>query len=188
MSGFPEVAVAYNPALQYSDLLGWTFDIEGGLAQWATVSAAATLQLVRIPLPAALTVTNMLIFTGGTTGVALTHSYLGIYQSNGTVIGQTADQSTPWTSPYNKCTAALVGGPYACSPLGANDFLWVAPYIGTASTLPTFYGGTGGIGYGFGAAARARQGRYAVADTATLPSIIPANIVMNAVDIWMGLS
>ena len=35
---------------------------------------------------------------------------------------------------------------------------------------------------------RQRQGTYAVADTATLPSITPASIVTAGVPFWMGIS
>ena len=39
MSGFPKVAVASNPALQYNDLLGWTYDPE--MASATTVAPSA---------------------------------------------------------------------------------------------------------------------------------------------------
>ena len=180
-----------NQALAYNDLLGWNFDQDLINADNLTVSAAASLQLVRIPLPSAITVTNILLETGGTGGVTLTHSYLGLYTSAGTLIGQTADQSTAWAIPnlYTPYTIALVGGPFVVTPLAANDFVWGALYIGTAGTLPKFMGfANAGITLAGTTASRARQGHYAVANTATLPSITPASITQANVQIWLGIN
>jgi hypothetical protein len=192
MSGFPKVAVASNPALQYNDLLGWTYDPAMAGATGVTLSAAATLQLGRIPLPAAMTVTNVIVNGGSVPGVTLTHSYLALFKSDGTIIGQTADQSTPWQSAsYAIDVLPLVGGPYVCTPLGANDFLWPAVYVGTAVTLPSFYGLANTALPAFQlpvSVARSRQGRIAQANTATLTSIVPANIAQNYMSIWMGIS
>jgi hypothetical protein len=181
-------ALDYN-AMQYQDLLGWTFDPNMAQNNFLAPTAAATLQLARIPLPAALTVTHVCLAVASTAGVNLTHSYAALYKSNGVLIGQSADQSAVWTSPYAFQSLVLVGGSYVCTPLAANDFLWAAIYIGTATTLPTFYSASGSLGGQYTSAARARQGTYAVVDTPTLPSITPASISLNgAVTFWMGIS
>jgi hypothetical protein len=190
MSGFPKVAVASNPALQYNDLLGWTFDPAAMTLAYTYLAAHLTLE--RIPLPASITVTNILILGGGTAGVSLTNSFVGLYQSNGTILGQSADQSTAWESAYSSAPIALVGGPYVCTPLAANDFLWVAYYVGIAVTMPSFY--SAGIEAAFPAmtAARTRFGKMSLANTATLPSITPANIQgmagQGVQPVWMAIS
>ena len=176
-----------NEALRYSDLLGWAFDPFIINTSGATPTAAARVQLVRIPLPGPISVTNVLVYTGASGGVTLTHSYLGLYTSAGTVIGQTADQSTAWTSNYQILTTPLVGGPFAVTPLAANDFVWAALYVGTAGTLPQFWG-NGSPGNLFDTASRARQGTYAVANTATLPNITPASVVRAGGGIWLAIN
>jgi hypothetical protein len=181
---------ALNPALQYQDLLGWTFDpvsIDGNL----NYNGAAQLMLSRIPLPASITVTNV-ITNLKTLGLTLTHSYLALFKSDGTVIGQTADQSTAWgalgaTGFY---TLPLAGGPYVCTPLAANDFLWAAWYVGTAVTAPSFPVAADNytsilIGQ---TAARLRSGTIAQANTATLGSIVPGNIYPSGSLYWFGIS
>jgi hypothetical protein len=180
----------YN-ALQYNDLLGWSFDpaIAGGSGSG---QPPANINLYRIPLPAPITITNLLICTHAVAGVLLTHSYLALFKSNGTIVGQTADQSANFmANTYHLTTAALVGGPHAVSPLAANDFVWAALYIGTAGTMPTFQGDPGCNVMNAGVtAARARSGYIGQADTATLVSITPANINLpgSGNDIWMGIS
>jgi hypothetical protein len=180
-----------NPALQYNDLLGWSFDpaIAGGSGSG---QPPAYINLYRIPLPTPITITNLLICTHARAGVLLTHSYLALFKSDGTIVGQTADQSANFmANTYTLTTAALVGGPHAVSPLAANDFVWAALYIGTAGTMPTFQGDLGCNVMNAGVtAARARSGYIGQADTATLVSITPANINLpgSGNDIWMGIS
>jgi hypothetical protein len=182
-------ALDYN-AMQYNDLLGWTFD-PAAMTLYTYTYSAAHLTLERIPLPASITVTNILIL-GANAGVSLTNSFVGLYQSNGTILGQSADQSTAWESANSSAPIALVGGPYVCTPLAANDFLWVAYYVGTAVTMPSFY--SAGVEASLPAmtAARTRFGKMSLANTATLPSITPANIQGMAgtgiQPVWMAIS
>jgi hypothetical protein len=180
----------YN-SMQYNDLLGWTFD---GYLSSSNVAptAVASIQLLRIPLPAQLTVTNVLMAVA-IIGLTLTHSFLALFKSDGTVIGQTADQSTAWGtggSNYAQFVLPLAGGPKVCTPLAANDFLWAGLYIGTAATLPTFPGlAATSSSQANLARSRLRCGTYAVADTATLPSIVPGSITnYPTAAIWFGLS
>ena len=179
-------------ALQYNDLLGWTFD--GEIANTVLApTAAGYLSLGRIPLPAPMTVTNLLVVAGNVPGVTLTHSFLALFKSDGTVIGQTVDQSTAWSTgytAYNLYTLPLAGGPYVCSPLTTNDFLWAAIYCGTAVTLPRFYGAPNGVNPAFSvtSSARARMGFIGQANTATLGNIIPVNITPDTPALWFGIS
>jgi hypothetical protein len=180
----------YN-SMQYNDLLGWTFDPQlvslgnnGGLPQAAMVSVG------RIPLPAAMTVTNViadLVILGAT----LTHSFLALFKSDGTVIGQSADQSAAWGvgGAVQVYTLPLAGGPYVCTPLAANDFLYAAAYCGTAVTLPKFQiGYVGNLDFLTGPP-RCRAGVITQADTGALTNINPANISNGyGVPMWFGIS
>jgi hypothetical protein len=188
MSGFPKVAVASNPALQYNDMLGWTFD-PGGQNNSAALYAAATLYLGRIPLPATTTITNILTYVA-TLGLTLTHSFLALFTSTGTVIGQSADQSAAWGSlgSAQLYTLPLVGGPYVCAPLTANDFLYAGIYCGTFVTAPTILG-AGGHLQSITPAPRMRGGNIGQANTATLANIIPANMNNNVNFLpWLAIS
>jgi hypothetical protein len=178
----------YN-ALQYSDLLGWSYD-PGMVNSVGAVDAATDIELARIPLPAQLVVTNVMIYFA-IAGLTLTNSFLALFKSDGTVIGQSADQSTAWGAGGSRGLKilALAGGPYTCTPLAANDFLWAAWYVGTATTMPQFcyvipsYADTfmGTI------ASRTRTGYIAQANTPTLGSIIPANISPHSQEFWFGI-
>jgi len=181
---------ALNPALQYNDLLGWTFD--GGAAGCAyNNQGAAYVILNRIPLPAAITVTNVLINLT-VFGVTITHSFLAIFNSAGTIIGQTADQSTAWMGggALGLYTLPLVGGPYLCAPLGANDFLWAAFYCGTGATRPSFSQSQGNspIPVAGCTTARLRCAYINQSNTATLGNISPAGLTALAAPYWMAIS
>jgi hypothetical protein len=182
-------ALDYN-AMQYNDLLGWTFDPALTAGTGNSISTA-NLQYCRIPLPGSLTVTNVLCNVMAL-GVTLTHSYLALYKSNGVPVGQSADQSTAWetggaTGVY---TLPLVGGPYACTPLAANDFLWGAIYIGSFVSSPAFacaypLGQDNNIGT---TVSRARSGYIFMGNLATLPSFAVAGGAADIALYWLGIS
>jgi hypothetical protein len=181
---------ALNPALQYNDLLGWTFE-PGGVNTSGVLASAATIYLARIPLPVALTVTNVLMINQST-GLVLSHSFAALFMSNGVIVGQTADQSIVWGTGgpgYNQ-RLALSGGPYICTPLAANDFVWAAIYVGTSTgTLPAFDINNAYFNNMGPVASRSRFGSIAQANTATLGNIIPANITPSAAySPWMAIS
>ncbi len=98
-----------------------------------TAPSAQQLQLVRLHLPVAATVTNLVLFVQSVTGVSLTsgENFAGLYTSSGTLLSATADQSTDWTTTGTKPMALVT--PQACA---AGDY-----YLGffvNGSTLPTF--------------------------------------------------
>jgi hypothetical protein len=191
MSGFPKAAVAYNPALQYNDLLGWSCDPAACYSTLALYPGAANLALSRIPLPTSMTITNVLALITAL-GVTLTHSFLALFKSNGVVIGQSADQSINWKTGGSAglYTLPLAGGPFVCTPLGANDFVWAAIYIGTGVTMPTFVVDDPAYGaMNFGTTtARSRNASIAQADTPTLASFSPAGLTVQGQELWMGIS
>jgi hypothetical protein len=176
--------------MQYNDLLGWTYD-PVSINSSNNYAGAAQVMVSRIPLPAVMTVTNVLAQVI-VLGLTLTHSFLALFKSNGTVIGQSADQSTAWgaVGATGLYTLPLVGGPYVCTPRAANDFLWAAWYVGTATTAPSFSvnaNSSGGVLIGE-TAARIRSGTIAQANTATLGSIVPGSINSSGTTYWFGLS
>ena len=178
-----------NPALQYNDLLGWTSDPSVGI-QGVILSLSATVFVHRIPLPAPITVTNLLI---ACSALGLTLSYVALFKSDGTIIGQSADQSTAWgaTGALGLYTLPLVGGPHVCTPLAANDFLWAGVYVGTAATRPGFQVIHNSYGYLFNvgcSTARSRTAYVAQSNSPTLISFVPSSLATTNPFAWMGLS
>ena len=181
-------ALDYN-AMQYNDLLGWSSDLSAGNSYGL---GAGNVYLSRIPLPAAVTVTNV-IGVVVSLGTVLTNAYLGLYKSNGVLIGQSADQSTAWetggaTGIY---TLPLTVGPTVCTPLAANDFVWGALYVGTFSTGPTIAGNADGMAAmsNLGCTASRARGAYqSIGNVATLPALTPASNILFPTILFSGLS
>lgn len=141
---------------------------------------------MKIPLLRGLSVTNIIVALGAY-GTVLTNSFVSLWNSSGTQIGQSADQSTAWESggdTLGNVVVPLGSGPFYCPPLKANDVLYAGIYVGTATTLPKFYSApTAGL---FGANANNRSFNKAVANTATLGNITGLN--SNFSCFWLGLS
>jgi hypothetical protein len=169
-------------------ILGWNFDpVAIGASQ---IMTAATLYLAKIPVPAQMSVTNVLAFLS-VNGATLTHAYAALYKSDGTKIGQSADQSSVWnTGAVKLTTTALSGGPFTVTPLAADDFVWAALYVGTATTPPTFYRtAVNNAAFNISlSVSLSRWAQQAVADTANLPSITPSSNTASSNTFWMGIS
>lgn len=108
---------AYDPALAVNN---------------STPSAAGTIQLAKVVIPGALTVTSAVlhVITAGS-GLTSGQCFAAIYQ-NGSLVGVSADQSTAWASTGTK-TMALAAGPYTLTAGYAYIAFW---YNGT--TGPAF--------------------------------------------------
>ena len=118
-----------------SGYLAWNFD--PALITVDTVFSGGTVYLIRVNIRAPVTATNVILYleVQGTTLTA-SENYAGLYNSAGTLIGATADQSTAWSTAGNAGTfrvMALAGGPYALS----TGFCWAA-FTSSGSTLPRF--------------------------------------------------
>jgi hypothetical protein len=181
---------ALNPALQYNDLLGWTFDPVGALSNNTPYGGNDRVTLGRIPLPAAMTITNVLAVVTGL-GTVCVNSFLALYKSDGTVIGQSADQSTAWKTggATGLYTLPLVGGPYLCTPLAPNDFLWAGLYVGSCVSGVNFATNQGGgTGFNTSTISRARFAYYVLGNTPTLTSFTPSTLNFANLGYWFGLS
>lgn len=167
-------------------LLAWNYDV--GLSSNSTAPTTNVVNLVRINIRQAISVTNVLI--GVTTaGGTLTsgQNFVGLYNSAGTLIGTSADQTTAWGTTGLK-TAALTGGPFA---LAAGTFVWAAIVSNTGATTPALFRtaslNAAGMNAGF-AAATARWATNGTATTALAGTITPASNVVAGVGYWAGVS
>jgi hypothetical protein len=176
---------------QYNDLLGWSFDLAEASGNTA-LAAAGYLCLVRIPLPYTMSITSIHFYLH-TIGATLTNSFVALYSSAGTLIGQSVDQSSAWGTggTAGALSVALAGGPFICSPLAANDFVWAGFYVGASSAaFPAFdiAAQSSNVVANIGTTtARYRSVEQYQASTAALANINPA---ANATGYlyWVGLS
>jgi len=106
-----------------------TWSLDPALASSSSVFTAGVLQLVKVKLPVAATISNIGIVVS-TAGNTLTNSYLALYDSTGTRQGVTADQSSSWTT-AGVYTPALVT-PYSA----AAGVYYVGILVGSATTVP----------------------------------------------------
>lgn len=167
-------------------LLAWNYDI--GLAGNAAAPSNNVVNLIRINIRQAISVTNVIL--GVTTaGVGLTsgQNFAGIYNSSGTLIGTTADQSGNWNSAGLK-TMALTGGPFA---LAAGTFIWVAVVTNFATSGPLFPRSCSlnqNIPNAGFTVSTARWATNGTATTALANSITPSSNVLAGVGFWAALS
>lgn len=184
---------AFQEAKRCNDLLGWTFD-PTALVSGNVLGAAARLFLAKIPLPRQISVTNVILSLQAAAGSTLTHCYAALFKSDGTIIGQSADQSALWQSGASAAlkTIALASGPFTVTPLAANDFVWAGIYVGTAAgTLPAFHRGfsssSGLTNVGL-TTARSRSAQLDIADTTTLTNITPSGLTPASAPYWAAIS
>jgi hypothetical protein len=162
----------------------WTMDI--GVIGGNAVPTSGTLNLARVHLPTAQSITNVLlyVFTNGT-GLTANQCYAALYTSAGAKVDITADQSTPWASTGLK-TMALAGGAYSAA---AGDY-YVAWWSNTGTSNPAFL--RGGTAANVNAGLSAPNFRFATADTGlTTAGTIPLSFGTQAAannGWWAGLS
>lgn len=165
--------------------LGWSFD--PGATSGSTAMTVNNLYLTRIEVHRPISVTNIVV--GYTTaGSALTSGecFAGLYNSSGTLIGTTADQSAAWVATAQKMLPmALVGGPYSLNP----GFYWGA-LLAQGSGGPTFQRGAtpanpaGYLNAGL-SASQYRIGNLNGTFTSLPSSFTPSSIVQTTVQAWL---
>jgi hypothetical protein len=162
--------------------LGWSFDPALSSANLAP-SGAGVLQLMRLKVPKASTITNLLVNVT-VAGATLTNSYAALYNAAGTQQGVSTDQSTPWTSTGVKTIA--LGSPVAVT---AGTY-YAAILVATATTLPQFRGGSGTVGTANAGITTApfRCGTIGSSLTAAPASYTPSSMSTNNFPFWVGLS
>lgn len=150
-------------------LRAWPFDPATNLV--AQVLTTGLLEMVKLPIRTATTITNIVaaISTAGT-GLTASQNWAGLYNSAGTLLSQTADQTTAWASTGMK-TMALA----APQSVAAGNY-YVA-FVSNGTTPPQMPRGSSlGIGADLlNVGLTAATGRYATAGTVTT---LPASVTM----------
>lgn len=177
-----DVAMASNIEVKPSNhnLIGWTFDPLIANNNYA-LQAAGTLYGVRIYIGKATTISNVIIGVQ-TAGGTLANSYVALYQ-NGTLLTQSADQSTSWQSTGMKTIAIT---PQSVSKGSVDVVFW----CGSWATAPNFYRAGGQTGTLHTVGQSTTEIRFFSADTGkttTAPGTLGAKTAL-IVAYWVGLS
>jgi hypothetical protein len=165
------------------NLLGWTYDPICLAGSNVALATAGKLYLFKIKIVEAMSITNI-IADCVAAGTSLTSGqcFVALYQ-DGSLIGQSADQSTAWASTGIK-TMALAGGPFAVSAGYVYAAFW---FNGT--TGPAFYRSSG-LTEMHNVGLTAANSRFASSDssvTTTAPASLGTKTAIN-IAVWVGLS
>lgn len=161
-------------------LIAWSYDISN--ATLNTQPTAGTLSMVRLPIPAATTVTNVILAVA-TAGSGLTSGqcFAGLFNSSRVLLSSTADQSTSWNS-----TGAKIMPLAAAQAVTPGDYFVGFFYNGT--TAPAFARAASApfINLGLSTA----NSRYATADTGRTTSLpaTAATLAAGTIAYWVGVS
>jgi hypothetical protein len=170
--------LSFQPLTNDSGYLAWTFD-PAQVSATGIAPGSGVVNLAKVLVPQPISVTNVVLYvTSAGSSLTAGQSFAGLYNSAGTLIGTTADQSSAWTSTGRK-SMALTGGPFTLTP----GYYWVAFYsVGTTPPSfgknnnaldATFYNGTL-------SAARYRFATNGTATTALAATITPgSNTALN---------
>jgi hypothetical protein len=172
----------WNPSDQ--GLVTWTMDVMTATAN-SILPAQGTLYLVRVHVPVAATVRNILAaITNAGSGLRSGQCFAGVWNaSGGARVGVTADQAAGWATTGVK-TMALAG----TVSLTAGDY-----YIGlyaNGTTLPHFARGNNQIGGAFANAGMSGNFRVATANTGltTIPPTSLGTLTLSNTAWWLALS
>jgi parallel beta-helix repeat protein len=172
----------WNPSDQ--GLVTWTMDVMVATAN-AILPAAGTLYVVRVHVPVAVSVRNILAaVTSGGTGLKAGQCLAGLWNAfGGALVGVTADQSADWAAAGLK-TMALT----CAVNLTAGDY-----YIGlyaNGTTLPAFARGNNQIGGAFVNAGMSGNFRVATANTGltTTPPATLGTLTAASTAWWLAVS
>jgi hypothetical protein len=172
-----------------SGALAWDFDPALLVGAGSLLGTTGQTNLCRINVRRGITVTNVVVFLNSNgSGLTASQSFVGLFNSSGTLIGASADQSTNWGAGAPKLvTAALSGGPYALLP----GFYWVGILSNWTTTAPGFgraqnFNSTiANFGVGSGALARFAT----VSGTGTsLASFTPSASTVSGAAFWVALT
>jgi hypothetical protein len=149
------------------------------------IMTAGTLYLARLPVRAAITITNLIFEVSAVAVGASAGTFAGLYSSAGVLLSGSADVNGSF----------LAAGPATCAlsapqSLAAGGFVWAALLANFATTQPTLLKGATATGNVPNVGLSAAAYRFAVNGTvlASLPgSVTPAsNSAAGLLTLWCG--
>jgi hypothetical protein len=171
----------WGPPEQWTGLKAATFDPR--IPQNATALSTGVISLFEVVVPESFLCSKIHAAISTTAGVGLANSFAGIYDDQGNLVGQSADQSSSWQSTGAKEVSLITP-----VMLQGQRRYYVALLIGTAGTQPTWAraGNLASANAGVGAPFRA-------ATTGSGLSALPSSIALAGVSasfqaLWVGLS
>ncbi len=115
-------------------------DFEGAALSNAPALTAGVVYVFKIPVPSPITITNVLAYvnTGGST-LTTAQNFSAVFNSAGTRLGLSADQTTPWATSGVKTMALTVDGGQSLTVGGAGQWVYAA-LLSNGTTPPVFAG------------------------------------------------
>lgn len=161
----------WRPADQAA--LAWSFDFSivptGGTVTNAAQPNNSSVRVAKVGIRNPMTISNITVSVS-TAGVALTagQNFVGLYDTAGNLVAQSADQTTAWGTTGLKTAALTV--PYAS---GAG-YLYAA-LLCNGATPPAFYAAAtpSGLALNFGLATAAARASFSPSSYTTLPATLP---------------
>lgn len=177
---------------QHHGVFGWNYDpaLSGG----SSVPLAGALFLVRVPVPEIITIGGVaiLVGTGGTGATALANCFLGVYNTAGTRLGASADQSAAWATSGFKSAAVTVDGGQSLSVGGPGVYVFAGILVGTQSTTNLSLGRLSNTTTAFLnanlSATTARWASNGSGQTALPTSVTMGSNTTNGNGFWVGLT
>ena len=147
-----------------------TWSIDAAFASSSSLPTAGVVNLVRVRVPHAATVTSVGLHVA-TAGATLTGCFAGLYNASGTRLGLTVDQSTAWTTGGFKDMALT-----SAASVSAGLY-YVSFVVGTATTAPAFARASSSSSANVGLSAPSL--RFALSGTGQ--TSLPASITMASI-------
>lgn len=176
-----------SPQPQDLGYLGWAYDSASLGGTGTALPAAGTVYLIKIPLrtPVSFSRVRLQLITPAA-GLTSGRNFVGVYSSQGALIGSSADQTAAWQGGSGVIDAKVSGSSAVTAGPG---FVWVAVLF-NGTTGPALDGSpaaSGLLANGRLTPATARFGSI-LTGQATLPaSITPASIALTAAQWWAAL-
>jgi len=185
-----------SPQPEDLGLAAWSYDpavASGTGTKMGTTgtAGAGVLQLIKIPLRAAKTITNVRLYLSAAgSGLTSNQNYVGVYSASGALFATSGGQASKWNNgPAGIVDAALQGGPFTVGGPGSGGFIWVA-ILWNGTTAPTFLR-TGnldpGCANGTLSAAQSRYGSVLSGLTSLPASVTPSSITQLACELWAAI-
>lgn len=162
-------------------LIAWSYQVD--LATSTTIPTAGTVQVVKVFVPVAATITNVCLYLStGSTGAS--NCYAALYNGSKSLLSQTADQATNWNAGGGTKVIALS----ASQAVTAGAYYVAFWYGATTTTGPSFLRNPSGGHINFNLTAA--NSRFATADTSITTTAPPTlgTFTANNFTFWVGLS
>lgn len=174
-----------DPVPADQNLIAWSMDpFNNSVAQ---VLTSGLLEMVRVHIPEDTTVTNIILgITTAGSGLTAGQNFAGLYDSAGTRLGVSADQTAAWGTSGVKTTALT-------APVAVSAGFYDVAFVSNGTTPPQMPRGSS---LGIGAdlvnvgltAATARLTTAGAAVTALPASVVMASRTLAARSWWVALS